>query len=135
MKLYFCCFYAMLGIIQGCSSNSSYTSNHKCLDVANELHELATSNVAGISLNMPNNEGSVYFRMNEGQIKAICSSANFKITNRGLVTSTPNQDVYYFQNSEVELVDARKSTNGLWYSKLTPKNKNQWFAVFVPTKT
>ncbi len=125
----------MLGIIQGCSSNSSYTSNHKCLDVANELHELATSNVAGISLNMPNNEGSVYFRMNEGQIKAICSSANFKITNRGLVTSTPNQDVYYFQNSEVELVDARKSTNGLWYSKLTPKNKNQWFAVFVPTKT
>lgn len=125
----------MLLVLQGCSSNKSYTSRHICLDIATELQELANSNVAGILLNMPNNEGSVYFRMNEGQIRAICSSANFKITNDGLVTSTLGQEVYYFQNSEEELVDAHKSTNGFWYSKLAPKNKNQWLAGFVSIKT
>ena len=132
MKLYLCCLFAVLLVVQGCSSNRSYTSSHICVDVAKELHEIATSNVAGISVNMPNNKGSVYFRVHEDKIKVICSSANFKITKNGLATTTHEQEVYFFQNSEEELVDAHKSGNGFWYSKSAPKD--QWFAVFLTTE-
>ena len=133
MKLYLCCIFTVLLVIQGCSSNRSYTSSHICLDVANELNEIATSNVGTISVNMPNDKGTVYFRMNEDKIKVICSSTNFKITKNGLITTTHKQEVYYFQNSEEELSNAQRSGDGFWYSKSSPKE--QWFAVFLTTET
>ena len=135
MKFHLYCVFALLISLQGCSTNKSNPSSHVCLVIASDLQKLTTSNVAGISLQMPNNLGSVYFEVNDGQMKAICSSENFQITTNGVVSSKPEQDIYYFQSTENELREAQKSASGYWYSTLGPKNKNEWLDVVVSTNT
>lgn len=135
MKFHLYCVFALLIGLQGCSANNSTPSSHACLSIASDLQKLTTSNVAGISLQMPNNLGSVYFNVNDGQMKAICSSENLQITTNGVVSSKPEQDIYYFQSTENELREAQKSAKGYWYSTSGPKNKNEWLDVFVSTNT
>lgn len=135
MKFHIYCVFALLIGLQGCSTNNSTPSSHACLSIASDLQKLTTSNVAGMSLQMPNNLGSVYVNVNDGHLKAICSSENFQITTRGVVSSKAEQDIYYFQSAENELREAQKSAKGYWYSTLGPKNKNEWLSVFVSTTT
>lgn len=131
MKFY---IFLILLVIQGCSSKSNYTSKHACLDIAQTLYELKeTDNVEAISLH--NNKGSIFYRMEGSQVKAICSLTNFNISNGEIITTAPKQEVYFLQNSKDNLINAHRSDKGFWYTTSVPKEPHKWLANFVSTET